>query len=151
MRSRLIFAVMPALGAAIGNALFVYGQKRSEIVENPFLFLLCTLTVCTSLFACTIGFFPKVSVGDYLSKNYAWIVLSGIGFYMTFIGFYVLYTRYGASYYVLYAVLSIITTSIIVGVILFKERINMYYGLTILSALITIVLFAIAQSKALGE
>ena len=151
MRSRLLLAFIPALGAAIGNAIFVYGQKRSEMVENPFLFLLCTLTVCTTLFACTIGFFPKVSVAQYLSKNYPWIVLSGIGFYLTFIGFYFLYTRYGASYYVLYAVLSIITTSIIVGVVLFREHINVYYGLTVLSALLTIALFTIAQSKAFGE
>ncbi len=151
MQNRLLSALVLALVAAIGNAMFAYGQKRSEVVENPFLFLLCALVICLTLFASTIGFFPKVSVGGYLSRNYPWIVMSGAGFYVTFIGFYFLYTRYGASYYVAYAVFSIITTSILVGIVLFRERVNVYYGFTVLSALVTIVLFAIAQSKALNK
>ena len=72
---------------------------------------------------------PKISklenlilILDYLSikTNYLWFIASGTGFFLTFIGFYFLYTKFGASYYLLYAVISIITTSILVGIIIFN-------------------------------
>ena len=38
-----------ALIAAVGNALFVYGQRGSQTADNPFFFLLVTLSICTAL------------------------------------------------------------------------------------------------------
>jgi drug/metabolite transporter (DMT)-like permease len=59
-----------------------------------------------------------------------------------------LYSQYGASNYILYAVLSIITTSVIVGVVIFKETFNIYHWLALLSSIITIALFTLGNGIA---
>lgn len=95
-------------------------------------------------------FLPKSSPYEYLATNFKWIVVGGVGYFLTFTGFYFLYTRFGASYYALYAVLSIITTSIVVGLLVFRESFNLYYGLAVGTAILTIVLFAVGQSRQAG-
>lgn len=77
--------------------------------------------------------------------NYKWIIFGGAGLVLTFTGFYLLYSRFGPSYYILYAVLSIITTSVIVGVFVLKERMNIYYALSVATAVTTIILFTIGK------
>jgi drug/metabolite transporter (DMT)-like permease len=74
--------------------------------------------------------------------------LSGTGLFLTYIGFNLLYSKYGASQYVLYAVLSIITTTIIVGIFWLKEPVNVYHKIAIAAAILAVVLFSIGQSKA---
>lgn len=140
-------ALSVALLAAVGNALFAFGQRRAEPATNPFLFVFSALLVCAVAFAFTIPFFDRTDLAGYVRRNAPWILTSGVGFYLTFIGFYFLYTRFGASFYVLYAVLSIITTSIIVGLVIFREPVNRYHLAAIGTALITVVLFAIAQNQ----
>ena len=150
MNPRLISAIGAALLAAVANGMFVYGQRRSEVAENPFLFMLFALLACTALFGLAVVVSPRTHVRDYLSRNYLWILLSGIGLFFTFIGFYLLYSRYGASYYTLYAVLSIVTTSVVVGVVILKEGLNVYHILAVVTALATVALFALGQNKALN-
>ena len=145
MTKIILIPLLLASLSAVGNALFAFGQKRSEVSENPFIFLIFTLCVCLFLFSVTAALMPKVSLQDYLSRNIRWIAVSGMGFYMTFTGFYFLYTRFGASYYLLYAVLSILTTSIVVGVLYFKESFNIYHGLAVVAAIATVVLFSLGQ------
>lgn len=141
----VIYAGLYALIAAIGNAVFVYGQKKSTIANNPFFFLVLSLLVCIILLIVSSLFYSSNNLKNYLTSNFLPIMISGIGLYFTFFGFYLLFTRYGASYYILYAVLSILTTSIFVGIVIFSEKFNMYYFLSIISALSTIVLFSLGQ------
>ncbi|MBD3308631.1 transporter [candidate division KSB3 bacterium] len=133
--------------AAIGNGIFAFGQRKSVPTAHPFIFLTCALTVCIALFLIASLFFPKVDVLQFIQTNYPWFITSGAGFFLTFIGFYLLYTRFGASYYVLYAVLSILTTSVIVGLIIFREQFTLYHGLSICTAIVTIVLFALGNAQ----
>ena len=127
--------------AAIGNALFVFAQKKSTASQNPFLFLMLALITAIVLLGLASLAFPKVNYTEYIKENYKYALLTGLGIFITYIGFYYLYSKYGASYYILYAILSILTTSIVVGVVVFKETFNVFYLLAILSALLTIVLF----------
>jgi drug/metabolite transporter (DMT)-like permease len=146
-KDSIMLAIGIAAIAAIGNATFAFGQKKSIPSQNPFIFLICTLVVCISLFLIASFFFAKENIPQFLHTNYPWFIISGTGFFLTFIGFYFLYTKFGTSYYVIYAVLSIITTSLIVGIILFKEYVNMYHLLSVCMAIITIVLFALGNSR----
>ena|SRR6266481_304413 len=134
-------ALIFALIAAVGNALFVFGQKKSSVAGNPFLFLMLSLCVGILLLAIASLFFPKPNYSEYFRDNYNYILITGTGIFITYVGFYYLYAKFGASYYILYAILSIVTTSIIVGVLIFKETFNIFYLLSILSAVLTIVLF----------
>ena len=143
-----IKALLFALIASIGNAIFVFGQKKSGVVSNPFIFIILSLLSCIVLLAIASLFFPRTNIKEYLSDNHKTILITGVGLFITYIGFYLLYSRFGASYYILYAVFSIVTTSIIVGVIYFKEGFNIYYALSILSSLVTILFFYLGKHKA---
>jgi drug/metabolite transporter (DMT)-like permease len=90
-------------------------------------------------------FFPKTDLLRFASENGKWIAFSGIGLAITYIGFYYLYSRFGATYYILYAILSFITTSIIVGIILLKENFNLYFVFSILSILASLYLFYLGK------
>jgi drug/metabolite transporter (DMT)-like permease len=141
--SALLFASV----AAVGNALFAFGQKKSVVTDHPFIFLISSLTVCMVLFSVTSFLLPKPEVSSFVRDNYLWVLISGLGFYLTLSGFYFLYSRYGASHYVIYAVLSIVTTSIIMGSIILREPFNLYHFLSVIMAIVTVVLFTIGQVK----
>lgn len=148
MEKQVIYpALLFAFIAAVGNALFAFGQKQSVVADHPFMFIISSLVVCMILFAITSLLLPKPEISTFVRNNYPWVLISGFGFWLTFIGFYFLYSRYGASHYVIYAVLSIVATSIIVGIVIFKESFNLYHFLSVMAAIMTVVLFTIGQTK----
>ncbi|WP_459917786.1 hypothetical protein [Desulfocicer niacini] len=143
----LIFATI----AAIGNAIFVFGQKGAQVSKNPFLFMFGAVLICTILFFFSTLSFPTEKNISYLISNWKFILLSGVGFFVTFLGFYLLYSGYGASTYIIYAVVSIITTSIGVGVLYYKEPFNFYHFLALIFSIITITCFCYGQHIAKPE
>lgn len=136
-----------ALIAAVGNAMFVYGQRGSSTSDNPFYFLTLTLAICTALLLASTVISKGQTGIDYIFDNQWYIVISGIGFYITFVGFYWLYTQQGATSYIVYALLSILTTSIGVGLILFKEPFNRFHVISGVLALAAIVAYGIGQNR----
>ncbi len=139
MPKALLFAFI----AALGNAVFVFGQRRAAVAQNPFVFLLGAVSVCTILFLGATIFFWSSTEGGYLAQNWGSMIISGVGFFVTFLGFYLLYSNFGAVYYGLYATLSILTTSFIVGVVIYREPINSYQLAAIGLAILAVVLFTI--------
>ena len=143
-----ILAIIFAAIAACGNAMFALGQKNSVGVQNGVLFVAMSATVAvilSFLFAPMIG---TLDVVNTLKGNWKSILMSGIGLFLTYIGFNLLYSRYGVSYYILYAVLSIITTTIVVGIFWLKEPVNIYQKIAIALAIVAVIMFSIGQSKA---
>ncbi len=136
-----------ALIAAIGNALFVYGQRSSTTSDNPFYFLLLTLILCTTLFLASALLSRAPMDLQYILSNRTQILFSGVGFFITFVGFYWLYSKQGATGYIVYALLSILTTSIGVGLILFREPFNRYHVISGLLAVSAIILYGIGQNQ----
>jgi drug/metabolite transporter (DMT)-like permease len=133
--------------AAVGNAMFALGQRKSAGVENGLLFVGVSALVAVLfalLFAPLVGVFD---VGKALSGNWEAVLWSGVGLFLTYLGFNLLYSRYGASQYALYAVISIITTTIIVGILWLQEPVNMYHKVAIGLAIIAVILFSIGQSR----
>jgi drug/metabolite transporter (DMT)-like permease len=140
----IVFATI----AAVGNAMFALGQRKSAGVENGLLFVGVSALVAVLfalLFAPLVG---ALDVGHTLKEHWPAVLLSGLGLFLTYLGFNLLYSRYGASQYVLYAVLSIITTTIVVGILWLKEPVNLYHKIAIAMAIAAVVLFSIGQSKA---
>ncbi len=139
-------ALFFALIAAIGNAMFAAGQKKAIAFENPFTFIALAAIVCVCLTVAAAPMFGQPQYSSVVKENGWWALLSGAGLFLTYLGFNLLYSRYGASNYILYAVLSIITTSIIVGVVMFKESFNLYHWLAFGSSITTVALFAFGNS-----
>jgi drug/metabolite transporter (DMT)-like permease len=135
-----------ALVASFGNAIFIYCQRASPPAHNQFLFSVGTLA--SALVWCSLAAYVMRTEFDYAYVRISWqyMVFSGLGVFVTFIGFYLLHTQFGASQYSLVAVSSIFTVSIFVGVLLFQESFNWIQVLATLMAIGAIILFAIGRS-----
>jgi drug/metabolite transporter (DMT)-like permease len=138
----LLFALL----AAVGNGFFAFGQRKSTGVENSFVFITIALVICVLLCVTAAPFFGPVNYGSTLKQNLTWAAASGVGLFLTYIGFNILYSQYGASSYILYAVLSIITTSVIVGAWILREQLNLFHWLAVLTALATVGLYSYGNS-----
>lgn len=141
-------ALLFAFVAALGNALFALGQKKATQVENPLAFVAVSATFCIMLTLTTVSLIGRSNYGSVIRQNGLWAAVSGLGLFLTYLGFNLLYTRYGASQYILYAVLSILTTSLFVGLVCFKEHFNGYHWAAFAGALITVILFSMGQNRA---
>ena len=142
MNLQILGPLLLALLAAIGNGFFAYSQRSASGVDNSFVFITITLMVC--IFACILAapLFGPVNYLQTIRNNINWGIIGGLGLFLTYIGFNLLYSKYGAANYILYAVLSIITTTVIVGGIVLKENLNMYHWLAVITALITVGLYS---------
>lgn len=128
--------------------MFALGQKKSADSPNGLLFVSASALVaflCSTLLSPLMGEFDTEQV---VKLHWKAILLSGVGLCLTYIGFNLLYSKFGVSQYVLYAVISIITTTLIVGVLWLREPINIFHKMAIALALVAVVLFSIGQSKA---
>ena len=65
--------------------------------------------------------------------------------FMTFLGFYLLYSRFDTSYYALFAVTSVLMTTIILGIFILKEGVNFYGVISIAAAVVSIVFFGLSK------
>ncbi|MDD2468788.1 MAG: hypothetical protein PHI97_32845 [Desulfobulbus sp.] len=135
----IIFATI----AAVGNAMFALGQKKSVGVDNGLIFIVLSAVIAVLLSLLSAPFVGKFDIESTIKGNWNALILSGFGLFFTYLGFNLLYSRYGTSQYVLYAVLSIITTTIIVGVFWLKEPVNVFHKM----AIAAVILFSIGQSK----
>ncbi len=118
-------------------------------MNNSLVFIGLSAILCVFLIFMVIPFMQgKAEILKVIKINWPWIILSGMGLFLTYLGFNLLYSRFGTSSYVFYAVLSIITTSIILGVFIFKERLNLYHLLAGAFAIVAIILYAIGNNAA---
>lgn len=138
-----------ALVAAVANAVFVTAQKQVPTVDNPFYFLLFSLALSLSIWLLLSCFFPAVPAGSYLRQNGLWISIGGGSFALLSICFYRLSSRYGVSYYSMYAVLSLLITAIFSGILFFRETYNAYTVLSVGSACLSILFFYLSKHPTL--
>lgn len=139
--SNMIAPFLLAFVAACGNAFVTLGQKKASPFENPFLFgALSLLFAAISMFIISL-FYDTKGVQSYITGNIIWISAAGFGLVLLNICLYFLYRNHGASYYTLYSILAIITTSIVLSVLIFNEKMNAYYWGSLLFAVLTIILF----------
>ncbi len=143
MSKALLFAGL----AALGNALFVFGQRRSSIANNSFSYLTSAVFIAAAFFAlAAVALRTQQEIN--LTGNVFITIVGGVGLFITLIGFYFLYSQYGAVYYGIYAVLSIITTTIGVGVLIFRESFNQYQIVALILAILAIVMFSLGETLA---
>jgi drug/metabolite transporter (DMT)-like permease len=134
-----------ALIAALGNVLFVYGNRKVGHTTNPFFFTATVMAICLSLYLIGTLLFGMRGSGEFLRKNILWCSISGVGMFLTFLGFYLLYSRFDTSYYALFVVTSMLLTTLVLGVLVLHERINLYGGISIAAAVVSIVFFGLSK------
>ena len=141
--SAFVPALLFALLASIGNAVFFYSQKRAELAQNPMLLLGLAALVCATILLTSTAFMQWPNVQTYAQTHGKWVLATGLGLTATFVGFHFLISRYGASFYSLYSVLAILTTSVGVGYLVLKEPVNGFIVASTMAAIIAVVLLGI--------
>ncbi len=136
-----------ALAASIGNAIVTIGQKKASSFSNPFFFGAFSLLFASVTLFIIAMFFGTKGLGNYVYVNGKWFATTGVGLVFLNIFLYFLYRNYGAAYYTLYSILAIATTSIFVAIYMFDERINIYYWISLIFALLTIMFFMKGKSS----
>jgi drug/metabolite transporter (DMT)-like permease len=144
---KFLLPVVFASVAAIGNALFAYGQKQASTTNNGLLYVSASALLAGLLALLTSPTTGPVQL-DMLCHNWKLILISGGGLFLTYLGFNLLYSQFGVAPYVLYAVISILTTVVVVGYLVLKEPVNGYQIAAIITALITVILFSLGQKQA---
>lgn len=144
---KFLLPLVYALTAAVGNAMFALGQRQSAEVPNGLAIVAIStlITVMLALFS-SIVMGPPTHVMIVREHSPA-LALSGIGLFLTLLGFNLLYARYGATYYVLYAALSIVTTALVIGVLWFKEPFNLYHKIALACAIAAVILFSLGNER----
>lgn len=133
--------------AAFGNALYAFGQKKAVAHVNPFLFGALSLFTGALMLSIMALFFNTENMDVYLKRNYKWILSASLGYVFLNVGLYFLYKNFGTAYYTLYAVLAMITTSILLAVIVFHERLNGYHIAALLSGTATMIFFLLSKNQ----
>ncbi len=144
----MIKALIPfsfAVLAAMGNVFFVFGNRKVGHSGNPLVFTTTAMSICLALYFIAYMTFGVRGTGEFLRRNILWCSLSGVGMFMTFLGFYLLYSRYNTSYYALFAVTSVVLTSVVLGVFILKEGINFYGAMSLIAAVVSIVFFGLSK------
>lgn len=140
-----LIAFLLALFASIGNVLFTFGQKKAGEQSNPFVFGVLSLFIGAVILLIVALFFKTKHLNIYLIGNAKWFIISGLGYAMLNVGMYFLFRNFGTSYYTLYATLSIVSTSILLSVLVFNEKMNIYLAISVFFAFLTIFFFMKGQ------
>jgi len=143
----VVLPVVFATIAAIGNAVFALGQKQSAGAANGLLFVAASAGLAMLAALVCAPLTGGLDLAATFRGNFKALLLSGLGLFLTYLGFNLLYARYGATQYVLYAVISIITTTLFVGMFWLKEPVNLYHKLSIALALLAVVVFSLGQAR----
>ena len=130
--------------AAIGSALFALAQKEAQAI-NPFTFVAFSAGVAMILATAASPLFGASYYRQAFFCHWRQVIFSGIGSILVYVGFNLLFSLYGTTYYIIYAVLSIITTTFFVGHIYFKETFNRYHWIALASSMITVIFYSIGQ------
>jgi drug/metabolite transporter (DMT)-like permease len=133
--------------AAIGNAIFVYGQRSAGVSPNPFLYMAGAVFFCSIMFVAASILFTGENKITYVVDNWRPILIGAVGFFITFVGFYLMYSRVGANSYVVYATLAILTTSVGVGMVIFREPFNIYHLIAVCLAILSVCFYGYGQSR----
>lgn len=143
---KLLLPILFASIAAIGNAMFALGQRQSGSANGLF-FVSASAAVAFVLGLLCAPLLGPLEAAATLRDHTRAVLLSGVGLFLTYLGFNLLYSRFGASSYVLYASISIVTTTVIVGMVWLNEPVNALRMTAIAMAVGAVVLFSLGSTK----
>jgi len=141
-----LLAFLFAFLASIGNAMFALGQRRAASVQNGLVFVAVTALLTAVLAFAAAPLFGSFGLGQMLRQDGKALILASVGSFLTFLGLNLLFSRFGVSPYVLYAMLAIITTTLLVGMVYLHEPVNAWKIGAVVLALVSVVLYSIGSS-----
>jgi drug/metabolite transporter (DMT)-like permease len=134
------------LVAAVGNAFYAWGQRKSVGLANSLLVVAGSAGLAALMALLASPAVGPVSRAD-MRHAAVPILFSGFGLFLCYVGFNLLYSRYGTAWYVVYAAIAIVTTTVVVGWVMGGEPANRWHYASLGAALISVMLFQVGQSQ----
>ena len=70
--------------AAVGNAMFVLSQKRTDS-RNPLILVAVSAIICGLLTLIAVPYWGKCSLRDVVRENWVWMAVGGLSLFVTYI------------------------------------------------------------------
>jgi len=80
-------ALLIAALAAVGNAMFVYGQRKSSLTNNSFSYLIGAVLVCALIVTVVSISYRADQAMNFVSENMLMVSIGGVGMATTYLGF----------------------------------------------------------------
>lgn len=144
---KLLLPLLFALIAAVGNALYALAQKRAANFPNGLVFVGSAVCIAMLLAWCAAFVTGPIDLASLVRLQAKNVLLGGVGLFGVYIGFYLMFSRYGVSSYILYAVLSILTTTVIVGILWLHEPVNLMRIFSIALAIAAVALYSLSETS----
>ena len=141
---KTLIPLLLTLVAAIGNGFYAWGQRKATGSMNSLLVVAGSAGLAALLALLASPLVGPVSRHG-IRQAVVPVLWSGFGLFLCYIGFNLLYTRYGTAYYVVYAAIAIITTTVVVGFVINGEPVNRFHIASLATALVTVVLFQLGE------
>ena len=143
---KTLMPLLLCLVAAVGNAFYAWGQRKSVGLANSLLVVAGSAGLAALLALLASPAVGPVSRAD-LRHAAVPIAFSGFGLFLCYVGFNLLYSRYGTAWYVVYAAIAIVTTTVVVGWVMGGEPANRWHFASLAAAVLSVVLFQVGQAQ----
>jgi hypothetical protein len=125
------------------NVPLIYGFKKAYS-QNPFIYA-GSFNLCSAFFFLSIAYIYGGIEQEYFLKNWSLILFAAIGIFLINVMAYLIINRYGASYWIIASLSSMLIPAIVVGYFLFYERVNFWIVPSIICAILSVVFFTLSK------
>jgi len=140
---KAIVPIMLAVLAGLCNIPLIYGFKKAYS-QNPFIFA-GSFNLCSAFFFLSIAYLYGGIEQQYFIKNWSFILFAALGIFLINILAYHIINRYGASYWMIASLSSMLIPAIVVGYFVFKERINLWIIPSVICAVLSVIFFTMSK------
>ena len=140
---KIIIPISIAILVGFFNIPFIYGVKKAYS-QNPFIFA-GAFNLCSAIFFLIISYFYGGIEQQYLLKNWPFIIFAALGIFLINLAAYYIINHYGASYWMIASLSGMLIPPMIVGYLIFKEKLNYWIIPTIICAILTIFFFMLSK------
>jgi drug/metabolite transporter (DMT)-like permease len=132
-----------AVLAGLCNIPLIYGFKKAYS-QNPFIFA-GSFNLFSAFLFLSLAYLYGGIEQQYLIKNWALILFATAGIFFVNILAYYIINRYGASYWIIASLSSMLIPAIVVGYFVFKEKVNFWIMPSIICAILSVIFFILSK------
>ena len=140
---KIIVPISLALIAGACNIPLIYGFKKAYS-QNPFIFA-GSFNLCSAFLFLGLSYFYGGIEQQYFTKNWPFILFATFGIFFINVLAYYLINHYGASYWMVTSLSTMLIPPIFVGYLIFKEKLNYWIIPAVICAVLTVIFFGLSK------
>jgi len=140
---KAIVPITLAVLAGACNMPLIYGFKKAYS-QNPFIFA-GSFNLCSTFFFLSMAYLYGGIEQQYFMKNWTLILFAAVGIFIINILAYYIINLYGANYWIIASLSSMLIPAIVVGYFVFKERVNFWIIPSLICAILSVLFFTLSK------